>query len=74
MYVLALASPLSPVRLSLLPKHQVLHDLGLCYPVLQEVAGEARGSVGPVCPVHRHGELEPMGASRSVVAAWASWL
>lgn len=72
-YLLALASPLSLVHQSLLHKHHLPHNLGLCDPFLQEDAGEAGDSVGPVCPVHRHGQAESMGASWPVVAAVVEW-
>ena len=43
----------------------------LCTSSLQGVAGEARASVGPVCPAHRH--VLPVSASWSVVAAVMVW-
>lgn len=69
----ALTFLLSVISQSLLHGHQLPYHFGLCYPAPQEFAGEARASVGSVCPVYRRDQLGLMGASWSVEAAVVAW-
>lgn len=51
-------------------KHQLPHNLGVCYPALQGVAGEAGASVSTGCPGHRH---DPLGPVVPLGLWWWQW-